>query len=772
MEDFSSRRESVSSINSYFDESPYLPPQRAQRIGVSRNQIIYRPPTFSQLVVDELIPRRNEYKYTDLASDSDEIRLLVLHPGQYEEKIECSLMTVASNDRKLHYEALSYHWGVDEPTKEIWIRSFKGSFQGKAVKNIRGFHNIAHYVKPHKFYIRSNLFAALRQFRDTERELVLWIDALCINQDNQQEKNRQVLKMAEIYSRAYNVCIWLGESNDQSDMAIEFIPTILNLSQFDTLINDQKALKHWTALADLMRSTWFSRRWVVQEIAYAREATLHCGNGTIHWADFADAVALFVTNLDNISAWLRASKDFSKGLNILGHVPASGATILVNATSNLFRKSNDGHILEHRSSLETLVSTLLTFGAADPRDTIYALLSIAKDTTTHPDVPLISDLSSSMSSHQSDTDLVSLTANYSKNIVEVYKDFTAFCVQSSHSLDIICRHWAPSERKKPFTVKESLRLGKMKALLEIAKFPSWVPRLAESAFGAPEEALNGRKNGDSLVGHPDRKYYSASRGIDANNIRFEDYPIDQSHEGGSKQQKTRAIPATQSGSVNGSSQNEIAPPALSHDKRTDSTETIKPTPKLFGISMFVYGFQIGTIADLSARLAEGMILNESLRMGGWEEPDDDSVVKVPDQLWRTLVADRGPDGNNPPSWYHRACLHCLANRTNTGDINTAVLIARGQPTMMVEFLKRVQSVVWNRKLLKSEDERCFGLAPTRAEVNDIICILYGCSVPVILREHRTQTATFFEFIGESYVHGMMDGQAMSGKRKQQEFELR
>ncbi|MCJ1381026.1 hypothetical protein MMC17_004135 [Xylographa soralifera] len=681
-------------------------------------------------------------------------------------------MTVASNDRKLHYEALSYHWGVDEPTKEIWIRSFKGSFQGKAVKNIRSFHNIANFVKPYKFYIRSNLYAALRQFCDTKRELVLWIDALCINQDNQKEKNMQVLRMAKIYRRAHNVCIWLGEGNEQSDMAIDFIPEILDLSKFDTLLNDQRVLKHWTALADLMRSTWFSRRRVVQEIAYAREATLHCGNGTVHWVDFADAVALFVTNLDNISSWLRTSKDFSKGLNILGHVPASGATILVNATSNLFRKSNDGHILEHRSSLEALMSTLLTFGASDPRDTIYTLLSIAKDTTTQIDVPLISDLSSSMSSHESAEDSVSLTANYSKNIVEVYKDFTAFCVQSSRSLDIICRHWAPSERKKPFTIKESLRLGKMKALLEIARFPSWVPCLAESAFGAPEEALNGRKNGDSLVGHPDRKYYSASRGADANNIRFEEDPIDTSLEEKGKQHKTRGKPATQAVSMNESFQNEIAPLGLSYDKRTDSTETIKPTPKTFGISMFVHGFQIGTIADLSARLAEGMILNESLRMGGWEEPDEDRAVEVPDQLWRTLVADRGSDGSNPPSWYYRACLHCLANRTNTGDINTAVLIARGEPTMMVEFLKRVQSVVWNRKLLKSEDERCFGLAPTRAEVNDIICILYGCSVPVILREHRTQTAAFFEFIGESYIHGMMDGQAMSGKRKEQEFELR
>ena len=451
-------------------------------------------------------------------------------------------------------------------------------------------------------------------------------------------------------------------------------------------------------------------------------------------------------------------------------MPASGVTILVDVKANLFRKSNDGHILEHRSSLETLVSTLLTFGAADPRGTIYALLSMAKDTTANPDVPLILDLSSSVS-QKSDEGSILLTANYSKSIVEIYKDFTAFCVSSSGSLDIICRHWAQSERKKPFTVKESLRLGKMEALLEIAKFPSWVPRLAESAFGVPEEALNGRKNGDSFVGHPDRKYYSAARGTDATSIYFRNYPVDNGPNGSSESHGIKGKLTTESGYTDESSQNDIVPLVLSHNKRTNSTETIKPTLTTFGISMFVRGFQIGTIADLSARLAEGMILNESLRMGGWEEPADDNTVKVPDQLWRTLVADRGPDGSNPPSWYHRACLHCLANRTNIGDINTAFLVARGEPTMVVEFLQRVQSVIWNRKLLKSEDQKCFGLAPTRAQEKDIICVLYGCSVPVILREHKAQSRTF-ELIGESYIHGMMDGQATSGKRKEQEFELR
>lgn len=83
--------------------------------------------------------------------------------------------------------------------------------------------------------------------------------------------------------------------------------------------------------------------------------------------------------------------------------------------------------------------------------------------------------------------------------------------------------------------------------------------------------------------------------------------------------------------------------------------------------------------------------------------------------------------------------------------------------MVVEFLKRVQSVVWNRKFLLSQDRGRFGLAPAATEEGDMICILYGCSVPVILRRHGTDVDPYFELIGEAYVHGLMDGEGINGR---------
>jgi hypothetical protein len=142
--------------------------------------------------------------------------------------------------------------------------------------------------------------------------------------------------------------------------------------------------------------------------------------------------------------------------------------------------------------------------------------------------------------------------------------------------------------------------------------------------------------------------------------------------------------------------------------------------------------------------------------------DDKYPDEVPDQLWRTLVADRGPDGTNAPAWYRRACLECLTHVDNVGNLNTNKFRnVEDTPETMKLFLKRVRNVVWNRKFFltagKSRHGVLYGIAPPKASTNDIICILFGCSVPVVLRKVSDNR---YNFIGECYVHGMMDGESL------------
>lgn len=217
-------------------------------------------------------------------------------------------------------------------------------------------------------------------------------------------------------------------------------------------------------------------------------------------------------------------------------------------------------------------------------------------------------------------------------------------------------------------------------------------------------------------------------------------------------------------------------PVLNESAYGDASSPTATDPNTVNTVFFLYvkGFQIDVIAKVSSRIAGGLLIRESLVMGGWDDTEDLSIQTVPEALWRTLVADRSPEGDNPPNWYHRACLNCFAHSTSTGDIDSGALIANPlSSSTMTKFLRRVQSVVWNRKFLKSAEQDLFGLAPMGTQVGDIICILFGCSVPVILREHRSPKGEFdyFELIGEAYVYGLMDGESLHQIRPSKFFKL-
>ena len=193
--------------------------------------------------------------------------------------------------------------------------------------------------------------------------------------------------------------------------------------------------------------------------------------------------------------------------------------------------------------------------------------------------------------------------------------------------------------------------------------------------------------------------------------------------------------------------------------------------------MFVTGIQIGTVNEVSPRIPPGLLTQECLRMGGWNGPNGPND-EVPDELWRTLVAGRGPDGGNPPGWYDRACWECFHLGTSSGDVNIGSLINNPKtPSLIVEFLKRVQGIVWDKLFIRSDERSLFGLGPKRTHLGDLICVLFGCSVPVILRPQMNSSGfdiMHYEIVGEAYIHGMMDGEAISKvlpKTQPQEFKL-
>ena len=181
------------------------------------------------------------------------------------------------------------------------------------------------------------------------------------------------------------------------------------------------------------------------------------------------------------------------------------------------------------------------------------------------------------------------------------------------------------------------------------------------------------------------------------------------------------------------------------------------------------------IEQLSHRLFEGMIPAEWLQLGGWIEPGSGAPSEIPPHFWRTLVADRDPTGQPAPKWYYTALDNALTKRNSNGDLITTDLIRHGRPEDMVAFLQRAQDIIWNRKffLLKRAKKPRFGLGPTKAQKGDMVCILFGCSVPVVLRKIETSDVPAFQLIGEAFIYNMMEGQALNedGDPESTEYRL-
>jgi hypothetical protein len=212
-----------------------------------------------------------------------------------------------------------------------------------------------------------------------------------------------------------------------------------------------------------------------------------------------------------------------------------------------------------------------------------------------------------------------------------------------------------------------------------------------------------------------------------------------------------------------------------------------------GFNLCVKGFKLDVVTSVEEPAYSGVIpstwMEAATHMADIREDSEWTVDGttawnyITDIFWRTLVADRGDDGNPPPGWYHRGCeesyRRCESGASEFGDLDTSKLlewpIDDGDSTTMAAFLRRVQAVTWNRRLICTEGSS-LGLAPPETEEDDLVCILFGCSVPVILREHEDDTA---KFIGECYINGIesvMDGQAaelaLAGKYPTVDFKLK
>jgi len=211
---------------------------------------IITPDEFRNRAFDSLPDNEasSEYHHSPL-SEQGSIRLLRLMPHEDEKAlIQCQLFEypLQKLGEGTHlYEALSYVWGPKHNEQLIYIQS-----DDKINR---------------RFPVRANLYAALSHLRDRFMERTIWIDAICINQKDHDEKGRQVQSMAKIFAKASRVIVWLGEAADDSDQALVDIRMAAEEQHTNSAIDETHQQTNQPAILKLLERPWFQRIWVREQ---------------------------------------------------------------------------------------------------------------------------------------------------------------------------------------------------------------------------------------------------------------------------------------------------------------------------------------------------------------------------------------------------------------------------------------------------------------------------------------------------------------------------
>jgi hypothetical protein len=221
------------------------------------------------------------------------VRLMKLLPcSATDDSIECHIFEYPldylgdGSGRIPSFDALSYAWGSNHKSFCISVRDVEYSFNGCTTGSSPS------ALLP----VTASLYEALCRLRELRmqemqgcaevyRNRFFWVDAVCINQVDNDEKNHQVGRMAEIYDTAARVVVWLGQGNEANEAREAFCH--LHQAYLDApKASSSKPppplpLAHKQAIHAVFRREWLTRGWVLQEMAAARVILFLCRSAAL-----------------------------------------------------------------------------------------------------------------------------------------------------------------------------------------------------------------------------------------------------------------------------------------------------------------------------------------------------------------------------------------------------------------------------------------------------------------------------------------------------------
>ena len=594
-------------------------------------------------------------------SDSQDMRVLELFPGQKDDDIRCELHVCSVG---LVYRDRNHTTGRYHPTLHAVSCTTGQPVWYTALSYVWG---DAAFVKPmicngKSFKTTKNLDIALRYLRRTDVAVLLWIDQLCINQDDLKEKTQQVILMGKIYEYAWSTVVWLGEEADNSSDALEVMlaaggalqlylhdraPALESFEGFGLPAPDSPK---WFEINKLLSRPWFQRVWVMQEVVMSSSIQLMCGEKWISWDD----LSLFCTSM--------IKNDLSQYL----HSGSSARGLAFQPGCHRVDRIETIRIKYHTQQQQVSFFSLLVDGrdaqATDLRDKVFAVMGMSSE---------------------------KINPDYSKEVFDVYAE-AAQALLVNDLIDMLCcvDHEHPA-----------------------ADHPSWIPD-----WSIPRQTTS--------LGYLGKWQGVYQAGGDSNLQRTV-----------SQDGKSLAIVGTLFDTV--SSFLTPADPSLK-----DLSNPKSPTSEFITKSI-----------HLAIQHCHPYPSNSGLFDAFWQtlvaRKDDSGRMKAPSDfadIFALLIdtaTGSSPSIPDQPNPKRKLTLRSLDSRSPSSTYRQ----------MQVAFGAAVRARVFG-----TTAKRFMGLFPRGTKVGDEICVFAGGVIPFVVR--RQAISGSYQLVGECYVHGIMNGEAM------------
>ncbi|KAK5055385.1 hypothetical protein LTR84_013135 [Exophiala bonariae] len=321
----------------------------------------------------------SKYPYQALNSKDGEIRILYLFSSpDPDSEIECRLEH-HKLEENVEFMAISYVWGEAETMRSVLLGGVRVE-------------------------IRPNLFQILQLARYSETsavEIALWVDALCINQEDKLERGGQVRLMRSIYSQAQVVLSCLGSHSDDSELVFDLLERYSSRDgtesaneTFKAFLGSPDSENHWVALTAFLARPYWSRLWIMQEVILSSRVSLLCGTDIGSWRVLAQLLSYLDFRYSVAMSGIGRKLLSESPLN-----PRALARAYIGQENGKQWKTSDWLYLSRQRK------------ATDPRDHIFGILGVVKNS--------------------------GLVVDYTKSKAEVFGDVVEHVIREERNLDIL-----------------------------------------------------------------------------------------------------------------------------------------------------------------------------------------------------------------------------------------------------------------------------------------------------------------------------------------------